>query len=1080
MRLSVHLLHCCEQLAHAFHVSIRSTNKLIQLKQAVEIDRDKHRSSSSDRARAFRFRNMLWAIVALTPGSVLAQYTPDPTNAVGSSPLATYKVGDIDNVNPVNGNLFVNIPLLSYPQLGHVLRLNFHIYSNDKHWFINNYRETQNAGGTTIVSGSWGLPTTGPGPGVYIGRDQSLSFGWDVANSSSGGGSNASAYTITTQVDHFFIENADGAKHYYGEYQAQGCQAISGSCPTGSSNNETNFYPTSDATGYLPGSSGLLGASQVTDNQGVLYSVGSNNLETITDPSGNTITATANGWVDSLSRSIPGTVTGVSLGGSLGDTSQSLTYQSVDLTPGVPAAVASTNCPTGTTVARSWIVPAVYGGAETYYLCYKPFSFSTGFNLNQMVFPFWSYQVEDIASSATLLSAIVLPNNTSYTFTYDSYLSLSQMTLPTGAIVNYTWQNLLFIDGPGTATPYSRALASRTVIPGNGQPTQTWRYQFIGTPFPGTSTIENPTWSITTDPAGNDEEDLIAGTDDSGAAAKGVVIRQMFYAGCGPHDTSNPTCNTSSSTLLKTISNTFQPYASGGSGLPNGGPLEPTTTKTTLNIGDGSTRVSQIVRTMTPRYGSCTFWADLGNSGSQPLQATDSPCYSTNQVHSEAVYDYGNGAPGSVLRTTTTNYEWQTPNSPYLVSNMLTIPQSVVISGSATAETDYGYDAQGNQTSVTKVLNTGASPITQTSYNSQGMPTSTIDANNHATGFTYDNTGAFLSKVTYPSTSNGVQHTEGYSFDRNTGLMLTHTDQNQQMTTYSYRDPSTQVPDPLNRLREIIYPATVDGTTGGSASGNRLYTYVDTAGSLSVTEADLQRSSGTTETHVTSFDGLGRTIQQIDPSGAVVDTSYDGLGHIHTVSNPHFTSSSASDGTTMFAYDALGRKTVQTQPDGSLQQWCYGDVPSGQSSFVCLPNSSSMTGSWIDYSDETNRHYQRVSDALGRLTAVMEPVNNLPALETDYSYDALGNLRWVNQKGTSVETPRTRNFIYDSLSRLTSATNPETGTIGYGYDANGNMISKTDARGIATSYGYDVLNRMINEKFCRGQRSARFRLRLLV
>jgi RHS repeat-associated protein len=219
----------------------------------------------------------------------------------------------------------------------------------------------------------------------------------------------------------------------------------------------------------------------------------------------------------------------------------------------------------------------------------------------------------------------------------------------------------------------------------------------------------------------------------------------------------------------------------------------------------------------------------------------------------------------------------------------------------------------------------------------------------------------------------------------------------------------------------------------------------------------------------TVYDGLGRTIQQTAPNGAIVDTTYDGLGHIHTVSNPHFTSSSPSDGTTTFAYDALGRKIVQTQPDGSLHQWCYNGVLSGQSSFVCSPNASSKTAdTWVDDSDETNRHYQRVSDALGRLSAVMEPVNNLPALETDYSYDALGDLLGVNQKGAAGETPRIRSFVYDSLSRLTSSTNPETGTIGYSYDANGNMMSKTDARGISTGYVYDALNRMTQKSSAGG------------
>ena len=75
------------------------------------------------------------------------------------------------------------------------------------------------------------------------------------------------------------------------------------------------------------------------------------------------------------------------------------------------------------------------------------------------------------------------------------------------------------------------------------------------------------------------------------------------------------------------------------------------------------------------------------------------------------------------------------------------------------------------------------------------------------------------------------------------------------------------------------------------------------------------------------------------------------------------------------------------------------------------------------------------------------------------------------------ETPRVRNFTYDSLSRLAQSYNPETGWICYGttpsnapasgsnctpgYDANGNLLSKTDGRGIRISYNYDALNRVL-------------------
>jgi RHS repeat-associated protein len=230
------------------------------------------------------------------------------------------------------------------------------------------------------------------------------------------------------------------------------------------------------------------------------------------------------------------------------------------------------------------------------------------------------------------------------------------------------------------------------------------------------------------------------------------------------------------------------------------------------------------------------------------------------------------------------------------------------------------------------------------------------------------------------------------------------------------------------------------------------------------------------------MDGLGHVIQtQLNTPDALgpinVKTTYDGLGRVYTVSNPYQSTSDLSYGLTTYTYDSLGRKTIQTQPDNtssspSILQWCYNGVPSsGQTN--CTANKSTLTNApWVDYSDETGRHWQRVSDGLGRLVAVMEPdgsttTPNTSFIETDYAYNALDNLLTVNQHGL------TRTFTYDSLSRLLTATNPETGTVCYGvynasncvngYDANSNLIAKTDARGITTSYHYDTLNRMTEQ-----------------
>ena len=106
-------------------------------------------------------------------------------------------------------------------------------------------------------------------------------------------------------------------------------------------------------------------------------------------------------------------------------------------------------------------------------------------------------------------------------------------------------------------------------------------------------------------------------------------------------------------------------------------------------------------------------------------------------------------------------------------------------------------------------------------------------------------------------------------------------------------------------------------------------------------------------------------------------------------------------------------------------------------------------------------------DGLGRLVRVDEPTGSPPALGTTgspnqatfYGYNALGNLAAVTQ-GRQLRT-----FVYDSLSRLTRATNPESGTIAYTYDNNGNLTQRVDARSVVTAYTYDRLNRLTRRSY---------------
>lgn len=91
---------------------------------------------------------------------------------------------------------------------------------------------------------------------------------------------------------------------------------------------------------------------------------------------------------------------------------------------------------------------------------------------------------------------------------------------------------------------------------------------------------------------------------------------------------------------------------------------------------------------------------------------------------------------------------------------------------------------------------------------------------------------------------------------------------------------------------------------------------------------------------------------------------------------------------------------------------------------------------------------------------------------TFYTYNALNDLTGVTQNGSNSANARVRSFQYDSLSRLVTATNPESGAITYAYDPNGNLSTKvapkpnqTSTATVTTSYTYDVLNRLTKKSY---------------
>ncbi len=317
------------------------------------------------------------------------------------------------------------------------------------------------------------------------------------------------------------------------------------------------------------------------------------------------------------------------------------------------------------------------------------------------------------------------------------------------------------------------------------------------------------------------------------------------------------------------------------------------------------------------------------------------------------------------------------------------------------------------------------------------------------------------------------------AYDLTTGLPTSTTDANGQTTAISYADPITGVLDPLLRVRKVTAPNGQQTITeyGVPDSNGQLIASQRFVKVRSQIDADKWKEC------YTWADGLGRTIrtQSVDEDGDVFSlTCYDSMGRVSKTTNPfrgfttqNCSTANGSDGIfwTTNTFDTAGRPWKVTTPDGAEVETLYS-----------LATTGSQIGTVVTVNDQAEKQRRSITNALGQLIRVDEPdtsstTGNLgsiasPNQPTVYSYDTLNNLIGVLQEGdTATECggasscSQTRSFNYDALSRLRSATNPESGTINYTYDNNGNLSTKIDARNITTTYTYDRLNRVTQRAY---------------
>lgn len=224
-----------------------------------------------------------------------------------------------------------------------------------------------------------------------------------------------------------------------------------------------------------------------------------------------------------------------------------------------------------------------------------------------------------------------------------------------------------------------------------------------------------------------------------------------------------------------------------------------------------------------------------------------------------------------------------------------------------------------------------------------------------------------------------------------------------------------------------------------------------------------------------NYDENGNTSSTVDALGNEINYSYDSKGNLKSVTD--------EIGTYMnMTYDSQGNVISATNGTGTTAEFTYdGDGN-------CLSKTLTYTSDGVSKTVTENYTY----DEAGNLVKIIDSDGNITSTEynsmgkvsvatdekgrqTSYDYDDLGNLvkityadgtsesftydREGNNLTATDRLGRTVTMKYDKVGNLLAKTYPNGAVVSYAYDANYNLVSETSTSGGTTKYEYDKIGR---------------------
>jgi RHS repeat-associated protein len=408
-----------------------------------------------------------------------------------------------------------------------------------------------------------------------------------------------------------------------------------------------------------------------------------------------------------------------------------------------------------------------------------------------------------------------------------------------------------------------------------------------------------------------------------------------------------------------------------------------------------------------------------------------------------------------------------------VINSLNQLWKEVNAAGTSAVTTVFGYDANGNQTTINaplsrnttnaydelnrlKQITDPATGITQFGYDANDNLSSVTDPRGKVTSYQYTGFGD-LKQQTSPDTGTTVN-----TYDSG-GNLATSTDARSAVATYSY--------DALNRVTQVAYgDQTISyGYDSGTSGVGRLTSASDANHSLNWTYDGQGRVTGKSQTvgTVTKSVSYGYTNGNLTslttPSGQSVVYSYN---------SNHQVTGVTVNGTTVLS-------SVLYDPFGPIRGWTWGNATQAVRTYdtdgkITQVDSSGLktygyddafriTG--ITDSSDSTLSWTLGYDALDRLTS-----GSKTGLSQSFTYDANGNR--LTQGGTASSTYT----VSSTSNRLSSVSGALTRT--YGYDAAGNSTSyaslsfaynnagrmkSSSTGGVTTSYLYNALGQRVRK-----------------